>query len=94
MSNAAPPSQPSACWTCVAVGRRSRQHDQIDFGGGNARVGERRAGRVGRQRGRRLIVTGDIALGDSRALADPFVAGVDLLRQLFVADDPLGQRRA
>ena len=41
-----------------------------------------------------LVVVGDVALADARALDDPLVARVDDLRQVGVGHDALGQMRA
>ena len=59
------------------VGRRGRQHDQVDRLGVDAGIGERGLGRLDRQVGGQLAVGGDMALANAGALHDPFVGGVD-----------------
>ena len=60
---------------------------EVDVGRRDARRGERVARRVQREVGRLLAVGGDVALADAGARADPFVAGVDALREIVVGQD-------
>ena len=76
------------------VGRRGRQHDQIDRLGVDAGIGQRRPRRIDRQMRGELALRGDMALADAGALHDPFVGRVDLGRQFGIGQHPLRQIRA
>ena len=76
------------------VGRRSGDDDEVDVGGDETGVGERRDGGSRRQRRSRLAVGGDVTLANAGALHDPFVGRVDHRRHFGVADDALRQRGA
>ena len=76
------------------VGRRGGDDDEVDVGGLQPGVGERRLGGARRQRRRRLAVAGDVALADAGALHDPLVGGVDDLRHFGVGDHPRRQAGA
>ena len=55
------------------VGRRGREHDQVEVGGRHAGMGKRAFRRLqGEMRGE-LSLGGDVALADAGALPDPFV---------------------
>ncbi len=73
------------------VGRRGGEHDQVDVGGIEARVGERRARGVQADVGRELAGRRYVALADAGALHDPLVGSIDHARQLVIGEDPLRQ---
>ena len=77
-------------WSGVAVASTIRSMSCA----AHARRGQRRARRVGGERRGRLVRAGDVAEADAGALDDPFVAGVDRLRQFGVRHAARGQRRA
>jgi len=66
------------------IGRRRRDNDEIDILSRLSRICER--GLRGRRSevGRALIVAGDMALTDPRALANPFVARLNNFRQVVI----------
>ncbi len=97
MSKAKPCRMPSRLWISTAVagkrvvGRRSRQHDQVDVVGRQPGIGKRGArGRLA-ERGGRLVVGGDVALADAGALRDPLVGGLDHAFEIGVLHDAAGQ---
>src|SRR5262249_5000879 len=70
------------------VGRRGRDHDEIDVGRLEPRGIERAARGFERKVARSLRFVRDVAPADAGALADPFVRGVEAhLREIIVADD-------
>ena len=77
-----------------AVGRRRRADDEIDVDGIDAGAHQRLLGGGDAEVGRELVVAGDVALTDAGALDDPFVGGVDDLREVGVGHDALGQMGA
>ena len=100
MSKAKPWRMPSRFWISTAVagkgvvGRRGRQHDQVDVGRRQPGIGERRARRRLAERGRRLVVGGDVALADAGALGDPLVGGLDHAFEVGILHDAAGQSGA
>src|SRR5208282_2015923 len=75
------------------IGRRRRQHDEIDLGGRDGAILERAARGAERQIGRALAFGRDVPLADSRALDDPRVGRIDAPCELVVADDAFRQMR-
>jgi hypothetical protein len=73
------------------VGRRGREHDQVDRLCVDARVGNGSACGGKRQIGRVLSRRGDVALTDAGPLHDPFVRRVDGFREILIGEDALGQ---
>ena len=74
------------------VGRRGRQHDQIDRSAAStpASASAARAACIARSE----VISpsrGDMALADAGALHNPFVGGIDHARQFGVGDDARGQ---
>src|SRR5580692_392224 len=69
------------------VGRRCRQHDEIDRLSIDLGMGERGARRVRRHVRGPFAGRRDMALVDAGALHDPVVRGVDLARQIAVGED-------
>ena len=63
------------------VGRDGRDDQQVDVLPLDTGLRERIDARRQRDVGQRLILVGHMALADARALADPLVGGVDVLRQ-------------
>ena len=59
------------------VGRRGGHDDEVDVGGRQAGIGERRARRLGGEVGGELAIGGDVALADAGALRDPLVGRID-----------------
>jgi hypothetical protein len=73
------------------VGRRGRQHDQVDRVRLDMRGRERGARRLDGEIGGELPGGGDPALADAGALGDPLVRGVDRLGKLRIGEDALRQ---
>jgi hypothetical protein len=57
----------------------------------DARRFQRRDRRTVGKIARGLAIRGNVALADTRARRDPLVAGIDLLGQFRVGDDPFRQ---
>ena len=68
------------------VGRAGGDDEQVDVGGADLGVGERRAGRLDGEVGAGLVRRGDAAFPDARAAEDPFIGGVDDLGEVFVGE--------
>ena len=73
------------------VGRRGRQHDQIDRLGVDLGMGERGARGMQAQVRGQFAGRGDAALVDAGALHDPLVGRVDGLRQLGIGENAARQ---
>src|SRR5262249_54732159 len=73
------------------IRRRRRDDDQVEVRRGDAGRLERLAARFEREVAGGLRFVRDVALADARSLADPFVARIELLRQVVVGDDPRRQ---
>ena len=73
------------------VGRRGREHDQVDRLRVNVRMGERRARRMGRHLRGQFAGRGDAALVNAGALHDPLVGGVDLAREIGIGKNLVRQ---
>ena len=76
------------------VRRRGRDDDEIDVGGAEPGIGQRRLGGLAGERRGGLALGGDVALANAGALGDPLVGGVDHRRHFGVADHALRQARA
>ena len=73
------------------VGRRGRQHDQVDRLRVDPGIGKRRPRGMDRQMRGEFALRGDMALPDAGALHDPLVGGVYSRRQFGIGQDPLRQ---
>jgi len=73
------------------IGRRGRQHDQVDRLGVKPRMMQRRARSLDRQVRGELALGGDVALADARALHDPLVGRINAARQFGIGQNPLRQ---
>jgi len=76
---------------CV-VGRRRRQHDQVDIVRRQPGIGKGGAGSRLAQGCRRLVVGRDMTLADASALGDPLVRGLDHAFEIGILHDAAGQR--
>ena len=72
------------------IRRDGGDDEEVDLLGVHASVFERSLSRLGRHVGTGFISGGDMAFTDARAGGDPFVIGVDNLRQVVVGEDFLG----
>jgi hypothetical protein len=75
------------------VGRQAADHHAVDLGGVAAGVLERRGAGLGGEVGERARAVEVTALADAGAADDPRIARVEVLLQVEVRDDVLGQRR-
>ena len=77
-----------------AIGRRRGADDEIDVDGIDAGAHQRLLGGGNAEVGGQLVVAGDVPLANAGALDDPFVAGVDDLRQIGIGHHALGKMGA
>ena len=77
-----------------AVGRGGGADDEVDVDGIDAGADERLMGRGDAEIGGQLVVAGDMALANARALDDPVVRRVDDLGHVGVGHYALRQMRA
>ncbi|MEY9148221.1 hypothetical protein ABIF00_006205 [Bradyrhizobium elkanii] len=73
------------------VGRRGREHDQVDRLRIDLRMGERGLRRLDRQMRGEFVVGRDVALADAGALHDPVIRRVDPAGQFGIGQNPLRQ---
>jgi hypothetical protein len=76
------------------VRRHRGADDQVDVVGRCAGVLERSPRRGQRDVGERLVLRDHPALADARPLEDPLVRGVDVLREIVVRHDAVGDAHA
>ena len=69
------------------IGRRSRQHNQVDVVSSNSGILKRRARRLLRNIRGEFAIRRDVALRYTRALADPFVRSIDFFGEVVIRDD-------
>jgi hypothetical protein len=69
------------------IGRRGRQHDQVDVVGRHAGGSKRVAGGSLAKRGRGLVIGGDMTLANAGTLDDPLVRRLDDTLEIRVAHD-------
>src|SRR5579885_1259751 len=73
------------------VGRRGREHDQVDFARVHFGVSQGSARSLQAEMRSELAFGRDMPLANAGALLDPRVAGVDRLRKLVIGDHALRQ---